>query len=566
MTNCLRLTMLVAALGLGANSALAQVESGSPDGDRHGCAGRGAARRDGDGEVAGADRRAHDRDRGGRQVSIPVAAVGRVRADVRAVRLPDVQARQHHPRPRPDSRRRRPDAGRVAAGIGDRHRRIAGRRHAVDEGRHRLHDRQAGRRADRDRRLGASSARRRASGCRASTSAAATRASRPATRASASATRTASLNDGVDTPKAPAAPASTRTSSPTKKCRSSAAGGDVEMNSPGSAVVTTIKSGGNTFKGLEQPHLRAGAFVGDNIERATLERRAATPASRTCKFWEGHTDLGGPIKNDKVWFYAAYNQFKIDKQISGVPRRHRHRPRRLRQLHDQGNLEGIAERHGHRLLPAGPQAEAEPRPVGDRVAGIGAAAGQRLVDVQGRASARVEQSPVHRRQGQPVRLRLPARRQGRLQRRSRRVSTPARTSRAAPRGTRSTWRARSRRSPRRRPTTCRTGTGSHDFKFGFEYLLDISQVHDQRPRRARSVTATSTALTDRDPVRRRRRQRATSAATLDEAANDRDQRYAGYAQDRWNPNNRSRSPPACAGTTSVRTTWTASATRSSRTC
>ena len=35
-------------------------------------------------------------------------------------------------------------------------------------------------------------------------------------------------------------------------------------------------------------------------------------------FWEGHVDLGGPIVRDKVWFYGAYNHFKIDKVVSGV--------------------------------------------------------------------------------------------------------------------------------------------------------------------------------------------------------------------------------------------------------
>ena len=35
-------------------------------------------------------------------------------------------------------------------------------------------------------------------------------------------------------------------------------------------------------------------------------------------FWEGHVDLGGPIKKDKVWFYGAYNHFKIDKAVSGI--------------------------------------------------------------------------------------------------------------------------------------------------------------------------------------------------------------------------------------------------------
>ena len=40
---------------------------------------------------------------------------------------------------------------------------------------------------------------------------------------------------------------------------------------------------------------------------------------------------------DKVWFYAAYNHFKIDKVVSGVARERRHRPRHLRQLHRQGH-------------------------------------------------------------------------------------------------------------------------------------------------------------------------------------------------------------------------------------
>jgi hypothetical protein len=105
-------------------------------------------------------------------------------------------------------------------------------------------------------------------------------------------------------------------------------GSDVEMNSPGAAVVTTIKSGGNTFKGLEHLSYEPGSFVGSNGATSDIAGRGfVCPPNgegvQQCNnpnllFWEGHVDLGGPIAKDKVWFYAAYNHFKIDKQVSGV--------------------------------------------------------------------------------------------------------------------------------------------------------------------------------------------------------------------------------------------------------
>src|SRR3989454_1492172 len=108
----------------------------------------------------------------------------------------------------------------------------------------------------------------------------------------------------------------------------SALGSDVEMNSGGAAVVTTIKSGGNMFKGLYHLTYEPGGFVGTNGAPSNLSSRGYTcPNNSTgvaqCDnpnllFWEGHADLGGPIARDKVWFYGAYNHFKIDKAVSGV--------------------------------------------------------------------------------------------------------------------------------------------------------------------------------------------------------------------------------------------------------
>jgi hypothetical protein len=108
----------------------------------------------------------------------------------------------------------------------------------------------------------------------------------------------------------------------------SSLGSDVEMNSPGAAIVTTIKSGGNQFKGLENFAYEPGSFVGSNAAANDISSRGYTcPANSSgtpqCDnpnllFWELHTDVGGPIMRDKVWFYGAYNQFRINKQVSGV--------------------------------------------------------------------------------------------------------------------------------------------------------------------------------------------------------------------------------------------------------
>ena len=110
----------------------------------------------------------------------------------------------------------------------------------------------------------------------------------------------------------------------------SALGSDVEMNSPGAAVVTTIKTGGNTFKGLEQITYEPDSFVGTNASTSDISGRGfKCPANNVgvqqcgnpnILFWEGHADVGGPIAKDKLWFYSAYNHFKIDKEVAGVDR------------------------------------------------------------------------------------------------------------------------------------------------------------------------------------------------------------------------------------------------------
>src|SRR3954466_11764542 len=62
----------------------------------------------------------------------------------------------------------------------------------------------------------------------------------------------------------------------------SSLGSDVEMNSPGAAIVTTIKSGGNQFKGLENFAYEPGSFVGSNAAPSDIASRGyVCPANGT---------------------------------------------------------------------------------------------------------------------------------------------------------------------------------------------------------------------------------------------------------------------------------------------
>ena len=96
----------------------------------------------------------------------------------------------------------------------------------------------------------------------------------------------------------------------------SAAGGDVSMNTPGAAIVASVKSGGDRFSGLENVSWEPSSWVGNNIDGSTTKR--GFTGQPNLKFWEGHVDLGGPIAVNKAWFYASYNHFTINKAISGV--------------------------------------------------------------------------------------------------------------------------------------------------------------------------------------------------------------------------------------------------------
>jgi carboxypeptidase family protein/TonB-dependent receptor-like protein len=124
------------------------------------------------------------------------------------------------------------------------------------------------------------------------------------------------VNDGVDTTEGSGGAGFYQDYFAQNEVAVSAAGGDVTMNTPGAAIVASIKSGGDRFSGLENLAYEPGKWVGNNIDSATQAR--GFTGQPNLEFWEGHVDLGGPILTQKAWFYASYNHFKINKAISGV--------------------------------------------------------------------------------------------------------------------------------------------------------------------------------------------------------------------------------------------------------
>ena len=98
----------------------------------------------------------------------------------------------------------------------------------------------------------------------------------------------------------------------------SAAGADVEVGTAGASVQLTIKSGGNQLHGLENMTYEGEKFVGNNLSETTAAK--GYTGNPNLLFWEGHWDVGGPIRKDRLWFYTAYNHFHIDRQVSGIPR------------------------------------------------------------------------------------------------------------------------------------------------------------------------------------------------------------------------------------------------------
>lgn len=79
-----------------------------------------------------------------------------------------------------------------------------------------------------------------------------------------------------------------------------------ESQSPGATLSFVVKSGSNKFAGAYLLAWQDGAFQGNNVTD-DLRRQGFNPGNnKFTRYNDVSLDLGGPIKRDKLWFYAAY--------------------------------------------------------------------------------------------------------------------------------------------------------------------------------------------------------------------------------------------------------------------
>jgi hypothetical protein len=82
-------------------------------------------------------------------------------------------------------------------------------------------------------------------------------------------------------------------------------GGLAESNAGTSIAMNVVpKEGSNTFRGSGMALYSNSGLQGENLTD-TLRARGLTTVSQINYLYDTNVDVGGPIKKDKIWFFAA---------------------------------------------------------------------------------------------------------------------------------------------------------------------------------------------------------------------------------------------------------------------
>jgi hypothetical protein len=95
------------------------------------------------------------------------------------------------------------------------------------------------------------------------------------------------------------------------------AGGSAETITGGLNMNLVPKDGGNKFTGGFKAAKSPESWQGDNLTQ-NLKDMGVTGVDRIANFYEWNVEEGGPIKQDRLWFYGAFRKARYDKPIANT--------------------------------------------------------------------------------------------------------------------------------------------------------------------------------------------------------------------------------------------------------
>ncbi len=91
--------------------------------------------------------------------------------------------------------------------------------------------------------------------------------------------------------------------------------GEAEVGGPSFSIVP--KTGGNTLKGSVYASNVTKGMVGDNYTD-DLRARGLTTPGKLFKLWDYNVGVGGPIKQDRVWFFVQFRDEGSHRTVPGM--------------------------------------------------------------------------------------------------------------------------------------------------------------------------------------------------------------------------------------------------------
>jgi hypothetical protein len=102
----------------------------------------------------------------------------------------------------------------------------------------------------------------------------------------------------------------------TEEVTLSTSGISAESNADGPVANMVPREGGNTFKGNT-----SGLFSGNKLQMSNLtdelRNKGLTTVNEVVRVWDFTFSVGGPIRQDKVWFFASFREWGSERQGAG---------------------------------------------------------------------------------------------------------------------------------------------------------------------------------------------------------------------------------------------------------